>query len=92
MRAGDATFHNGWLVHGASANTTDKIREAMVVRPRHRRRPQSCELQQGAVVRAAQREDVDCCSCVFPRLFSFMIVIISHCAILRRGAGGCVAS
>lgn len=31
MRAGDATFHNGWLVHGASANLSSKLRSAMVV-------------------------------------------------------------
>jgi ectoine hydroxylase-related dioxygenase (phytanoyl-CoA dioxygenase family) len=31
MRAGDATFHNGWLVHGASANESTTLRSAMVV-------------------------------------------------------------
>lgn len=31
MRAGDATFHNGWLIHGATANQSDTIREAMIV-------------------------------------------------------------
>ena len=31
MRAGDATFHYGWTVHGATANRTDRMREAMIV-------------------------------------------------------------
>ena len=31
MRAGDATFHHGWCVHGARANRSDTMREAMVV-------------------------------------------------------------
>ena len=31
MRAGDATFHNGFLIHGAEENKTDTIREAMIV-------------------------------------------------------------
>eukprot|EP01051_Picozoa_sp_SAG22_P006522 SAG22_NODE_430_length_10586_cov_6.817202_5_plen_199_part_00 len=31
MAAGDATMHNGWVVHGASPNGTDRTREAMVV-------------------------------------------------------------
>jgi ectoine hydroxylase-related dioxygenase (phytanoyl-CoA dioxygenase family) len=31
MKAGDATFHNGWTIHGATANKSDKVREAMVV-------------------------------------------------------------
>jgi ectoine hydroxylase-related dioxygenase (phytanoyl-CoA dioxygenase family) len=31
MRAGDATFHNGFLIHGAAENKTDTIREAMIV-------------------------------------------------------------
>lgn len=31
MNAGDATFHRGWLIHGASANKSDTIREAMIV-------------------------------------------------------------
>jgi len=31
MKAGDATFHNGWTIHGASANQTDKVRSAMIV-------------------------------------------------------------
>ena len=31
MRAGDATFHHGWCVHGASANRSATMREAMVV-------------------------------------------------------------
>lgn len=31
MKAGDATFHNGWLIHGATANQTETMREAMIV-------------------------------------------------------------
>jgi ectoine hydroxylase-related dioxygenase (phytanoyl-CoA dioxygenase family) len=31
MHAGDATFHHGWCVHGARPNTSDVMREAMVV-------------------------------------------------------------
>ena len=31
MKAGDATFHLGWTIHGASANNSDKMREAMIV-------------------------------------------------------------
>ncbi len=31
MRAGDATFHHGWCVHGARPNTSETMREAMVV-------------------------------------------------------------
>ena len=31
MRAGDATFHHGWCVHGAGANRSATMREAMVV-------------------------------------------------------------
>jgi len=31
MKAGDATFHYGWTLHGAPANATDRTREAMTV-------------------------------------------------------------
>ena len=31
MKAGDATCHNGWLIHGASPNQTNTMREAMIV-------------------------------------------------------------
>jgi ectoine hydroxylase-related dioxygenase (phytanoyl-CoA dioxygenase family) len=31
MQAGDATFHYGWTLHGASANATGRTREAMTV-------------------------------------------------------------
>jgi hypothetical protein len=31
MRAGDATFHLGWTIHGAPANTSPRVREAMTV-------------------------------------------------------------
>jgi ectoine hydroxylase-related dioxygenase (phytanoyl-CoA dioxygenase family) len=31
MKAGDATFHYGWTLHGAPANATDRPREAMTV-------------------------------------------------------------
>ncbi len=30
MRAGDATFHWGWTIHGAGANRSDRLREAMI--------------------------------------------------------------
>jgi hypothetical protein len=33
MAAGDATFHNAFIVHGAGANLTANVRSAMVVRP-----------------------------------------------------------
>ena len=29
MKAGDVTFHNGYLIHGATKNKTNKIREAI---------------------------------------------------------------
>jgi len=32
MQAGDATFHNAFIVHGAGPNLTPKLRSAMVVR------------------------------------------------------------
>jgi ectoine hydroxylase-related dioxygenase (phytanoyl-CoA dioxygenase family) len=35
MRAGDATFHHGWCVHGAHPNRSDKMREAMVIAYHH---------------------------------------------------------
>jgi len=35
MRAGDATFHHGWCVHGAHPNRSEKMREAMVVAYHH---------------------------------------------------------
>lgn len=31
LAAGDATFHNGWTLHCAPANQTDRMREAMTV-------------------------------------------------------------
>lgn len=31
MRAGDVSFHFGWTLHAANANTSDTMREAMVV-------------------------------------------------------------
>lgn len=31
MEAGDATFHNGWTLHGAGPNTSDHVREAMTI-------------------------------------------------------------
>ncbi len=31
MRAGDATFHAGWTLHGAPGNNSDKMREVMTV-------------------------------------------------------------
>ena len=31
MKAGDATFHNAWLIHGATANRSTAMREAMIV-------------------------------------------------------------
>ena len=31
MRAGDATFHSGWTLHGAPPNASDRTREVMTV-------------------------------------------------------------
>jgi len=31
MKAGDASFHLGWTIHGASANRSPKMREAMTI-------------------------------------------------------------
>jgi ectoine hydroxylase-related dioxygenase (phytanoyl-CoA dioxygenase family) len=31
MKAGDATFHSGWTVHGAPGNSTDRTREVMTI-------------------------------------------------------------
>jgi ectoine hydroxylase-related dioxygenase (phytanoyl-CoA dioxygenase family) len=31
MKAGDATFHLGWTIHGASPNKSETMREAMIV-------------------------------------------------------------
>ena len=31
INAGDCTFHFGWTIHGAGVNTSNKIREAMVI-------------------------------------------------------------
>jgi len=31
MSAGDATFHNAWLIHGATANDSASMREAIIV-------------------------------------------------------------
>ena len=31
MAAGDCTFHSGWTIHGALANDSDRMREAMIV-------------------------------------------------------------
>jgi ectoine hydroxylase-related dioxygenase (phytanoyl-CoA dioxygenase family) len=31
MRAGDATFHAGWTLHGAPGNPTPKVREVMTI-------------------------------------------------------------
>jgi ectoine hydroxylase-related dioxygenase (phytanoyl-CoA dioxygenase family) len=31
MRAGDATFHSGWLAHSAPGNSSDRMREVMTI-------------------------------------------------------------
>ena len=31
MAAGDASFHDGWIIHGAGHNDTDRSRVAMTV-------------------------------------------------------------
>lgn len=31
MRAGDATFHAGWTLHSSGVNTSDRMREALVI-------------------------------------------------------------
>jgi ectoine hydroxylase-related dioxygenase (phytanoyl-CoA dioxygenase family) len=31
MKAGDATFHSGWTLHNAPANSTDQMREVMTI-------------------------------------------------------------
>jgi ectoine hydroxylase-related dioxygenase (phytanoyl-CoA dioxygenase family) len=31
MKAGDATFHSGWTLHGAPGNTSDRTREVMTI-------------------------------------------------------------
>jgi ectoine hydroxylase-related dioxygenase (phytanoyl-CoA dioxygenase family) len=31
MSAGDATFHAGWVLHNATANSTDRMREVMTI-------------------------------------------------------------
>ena len=31
MRAGDATFHSGWTLHGAPGNSSDRMREVMTI-------------------------------------------------------------
>lgn len=31
LEAGDATFHTGWMLHAAGANSTEQVREAMTI-------------------------------------------------------------
>lgn len=31
LKAGDATFHDGWVLHAAGSNTTDRTREAITI-------------------------------------------------------------
>lgn len=31
LKAGDATFHNGWILHSAPPNNSDRARQAMTV-------------------------------------------------------------